>query len=702
VVHSFEGAQRLADEGVALELRARTGYETVEQLPEGQLRTEATSFVDVERTRVEDAHGDARAEAVRALDRAWSEAFVPRVDRFVDAGSFRSALEWLEGPADWIERAGERVDVRGLDDEERAEIAASLDRAVRDARARVAAASQAAYRGALRQVAELEREADDEIGDGRLTGSGSVAGRLEEKLFALETGGSFQPDELIEDYPDFYRERVDTLLDSVRRREVDERDALARRDLARLEREAERALDARDYGHAAALFEAARQDPWRACTHGEIDAWTEELALLLRVREELARRLAEGAGRSIGLTFDGIGSVGRLEAAGNGAFRLVARGGSTKRVRVWRPVDETPDPRERVLATADVRPVLEGDAWTDARSAGPGDEVEPWLRLGVAALLAAEGSGDEALRMLPLGGTLPERSMLEERIRRRVQGEAPGKAPRGPISSEPGSNGDASVGTGARRGPPLRRPADSGDPLQRIGELYGTPNQVTSGRDVRLAWNFREGFVPPGGDDGRGFELLRPAPSGAARAGAWRLGSWRLAYGGITLDDPLGRAADVFDVARCPYLLLEEGLELPRGVRARLWLEPGEEGAGGHVVCVSLAGYHVLLAEGHVWLGGGAVGDLVELFELIEGGYYESTDAFEVRSAPRVVPGETLLVDLEVRRGSRVRLVVDGRSVGFAPLRRPPSLRDPVLRVRSREPIALLAAELEAHRAGPR
>jgi len=670
----FDRARAIASGALAGELRDATGYAGAGTLPAGQPRTEATAYVEGARDRVERAHARALDEARGDLRAAMDDALLPEIERLASEGRYRTALARLApeaGPSAWIERAGDRVDVRGLEPHEIARIADSIEVAVGETRERVNGAAFAAYTSAIQDLEAVEGELLDDIDAGLVTGEESLVDVLLRRMSERNARASRDPAELPAEYADYYASQLDISQDTVRRREEQARAELARRDLARLEREAAQAIEARDYAPARKLFERASEDGWRGATRFELETRMRELDLMLEARDAIVRAIDLLDGTEVRLTFDGIGVVGEVDAdgdeAGERGFRFTGPPGAPSGdVLVWRPVDEPMGAGARELAGADLPDLLRAE----------GVEMTRTERLGLAAILAAEMELARALAELPASDPPPGDEAVVTSLEQRIQaaGGGLGRTGRRPEGGRPGS---------AAAEPPS------------IDEVYGTPNQVESGLDVRLAWNFDFGGVDvPEGE--RGFAQLEPLPTGASRLGAWSSGGWREdPYAGLVLDDPLPNPAGFFNIAGGPYLILEEGLDRRRGVRARLWLRPDRPEARDHIVRVSLGGYDVVLSRGRAWFGSG---DLRDLYRHIQSGEVSSTDDYESRPAPRLRAGELQMLEIAVRGSSLDALEFDGKDLGFPRDRRAPERRDTALRLRSMEPIALVAAEVEAKR----
>ena len=667
----FDRASAIASGALGGELRDATGYAGAETLPAGQLRTAASAYIEDARERVERAHALALDDARSDLRAAMAGALLPGIEGLASEGRYRTALARLApegGPTAWLERAGERVDLRGLDAAEIARIADSTEVAVSETRARVNAAAVAAYRSAIRDLEEVEGELLDDIDAGLVTGEESLVDVLVRRMGERNRRASRDPAELPAEYADYYASQLDISRDTVRLGEDQARAELARRDLARLEREAAPAVEARDYARARELFERASEDGWRSATRFELETRMRELDLMLGARGAVERAVDLLDGTEVRLTFDGIGVVGEVDADGDDAgergFRFTGPPPAPPGdVLVWRPVDE---PMGRMLAGSDLPDLVRAD----------GVELTRTERLGLAAILAAEMELTAALAELPAAAPPPGDEAVVTSLERRIQAAGGGLGRAGRRAE------------GGRPGAPAPEPPS-------IAEVYGTPNQVESGLDVRLAWNFDFGGADVPADE-RGFEQIEPVPAGASRLGAWSSGGWREdAYAGLVLDDPLPNPAGFFNIAGGPFLILEEGLDRRRGVRARLWLRAGRPEARDHIVRVSLGGYDVVLSRGRAWFGSG---DLRDLYRHIQSGEVSSTDDYESRPAPRLRPGELQLLEIAVRGSSLDALEFDGRDLGFPRDRRAPERRDTGLRLRSMEPIALVAAEVEAKR----
>ena len=129
-------------------------------------------------------------------------------------------------------------------------------------------------------------------------------------------------------------------------------------------------------------------------------------------------------------------------------------------------------------------------------------------------------------------------------------------------------------------------------PLPGVEQVFGVPNQASVGRQVRLVWDMVED-----GSSTRELGVARPLPRGRERIGAWSPGRWALRPEGLALLAELEERSDFTGTSRGPHLALLAPLNLEKPVLIRLRVRPGDHRPEGHLVAVSVRGYHLLLAS---------------------------------------------------------------------------------------------------------
>lgn len=675
----FAEAEGLVEQWFPRALQDATGYHAVDELPAGAVRLAAEDAALEARGALDDARAQALAAAKQSMEGALESLAGATLGRLLEDGRYDEALAWLspEGPLTWLERARSSVDVRGLTEDERYMVVGAIERPLHRERGAVTRRASEAYTAAREAAKELEGRMLQSIADGLVTAPGSLARSFDEALAERNRAAGFDPAHLPGDFREVYLATVEGARDDIAREELRMRTRLARIDLVQLEAEAAAFHVSRDYGGVLSMYEAARAETWRASTFDELDARIQEARLLLELRGRAAAGVAEADGSNLLLSFAGIGRSGRVRAVAGEVERLgftlrTGGGGERLKVRLWWPRGERPPSDEVLLGSDDVL------AFADAAPTA-GDGSTPLERLGVAAFLAAEGELAEALGRLPTASP-PVRHealvwSLDERIRQR-------------LGAARGTSEGAARGRGERAG---------GASVQAsVEDVYGTPDQITRGLRVHLAWSFVDGEDPV---EAFGEELAVPLPEGERRFGAWRAGRFRRGFGGLVLDEPLARTGAFFEAGAGPSLELSEPLDPARGTRVVLRVRPREVEGLGELLCVSLDGYHLVLSEGTAWFGSG---DLRALVSHVDTGATGSYAGYEARRAPALTPGEVHRIEFAVRGNTLDGLAINGRSLGYQRLRKAPARRESVLRVRSREPLTLLSAELFGTRMPPR
>ncbi|MEM9799433.1 MAG: serine/threonine-protein kinase [Planctomycetota bacterium] len=667
--HEFESAERLSGVDLEARLRQRTGFAAVAELPEGRVRLGAERWRRARQTEIRAARDEARRVAVRSLQSAYRTEVRDRLDALVADNRWQDALELLEpdSPLGWLELGS--PDLRGLDDDDRRFVARAVDSDVQSDRSMVEGRAVKAISDA-RDFVEVEtRRLAEEIDAGEIKGPTTAAERLRAAIDAKEASLELVHAQVPAAFLEGYESLVDDALEELERSERRRRETLARSGLSALEGDAAMLLAARQYGRVKGLYRAALEDRWRGSTFDVLEARIRETELLEAVLERAALGIAAVDGRTVELTFERIPRLGRLDAdedVERSGFTLRPRQRSPIRV-VLRPDQLRDDDRPEALMETD--DILRFAGLLDAAALTPEEQ------LAAAAFLAAEGRPRDARARIRLEDQ-PSKDVLaadlEERVRRRSDAR------------------DAAASTGEIAAPEAR----AAKPAPRFESAYGVPNQTDVGRNVRLLWHFADdGARVSFGDPTRGL------PVGSARSGAWTARLWDLTPSGLALQRGLESRSELVARDLGPVLPLVEPLRVDQPIAIRLELVPGDHRPDGHVVVVSVRGFHLLLAsrtfQSRAWFG---TGDLRALVDHAIDGDGDLPPTFHERTFAGFTDFESTVVELELGAWRLKRLAVGGQKLDFPTLYSEPAYVDAAVRVRSAQPMVLRAAELRGER----
>ena len=677
-VHDFDGAADAAEGGLDARLSAATGFSAVSALPEGAVRLGAEAWRREQLERVREARGRARSLAAAGLRNAYPEVVGRRVASLLAASRWRDAMDLLDEPtaAAWLELPGLELDLRGLDASERAGVAREIEPLVTSDRSNVRYRMASAVEEAADFVEAERQSLLDRVRDGDVKGERAAVASFAEALAAKHASLGLDPDQLTEEFRAPHLGRVAEVTRELAVAESLRREALASAALAELEVTLRPLRERRDYGAVGEALDAALAEGWRRSTFPALRARLREVALLEGLLERAAAGIEAADGEEVELHFERIPVSGRIGAEAGAVLRrgFLLESGRADRLRVeLRPTPETARGAARLLEAADL---LRLAGVADGAGASPADQ------LLTAAFLAAEGDPEGARRRIRLQDH-PAEDLLPADLERRVRGaiEEPVGAARPPGSAAAADQARAPSALAGADRPSLR-------------DAFGVPNQASVGRRARLVWDLV--------DDGSGPRLpgLRAQlPTGSARLGAWEPGRWTLGPGGLALRSDLGERADFLSGTEGPHLALRDPLNLQRPLRVRVHLRPVDHRPGGHLVALSLRGYHLLLdgdrLEPRAWFG---TGDLRALVAHVRDGAGAAPDGFRERPFAGLVDGEEVLIDLELRGSTLERLEVDGEAPGFPRFLEAPRADDPFLRVRSAKPVTLLDVDLQGER----
>ena len=666
----FPRARRALQEDFPRELAARTGYRGVAGLPPGRVASAAADFQREEGRRVEEARTAAVRQAGAALQAAFDELLAREQRALVASGRYRDALAWLSRDARerWLTREGVTLDLRGLDEDERRDVADSIEVRLDSEASAVRFRAADAAREARAALEDAEAAALVAIDRGEVRGEVTAAARLDAEVRAWNAGAGLDPDQLPAAMALDHGARLDAAIDAVARAEARKREEIARGDLRRLGRLVGARCRERAYGTARALLEGARSESWRVSTHVELGLRVQEITMLEEVLARAASGVAGADGERVTLDFGGVKHPGTIELISSqlmrDGFLLRPLRGDRRVIHVvFLPGGD--DERARLLGARDV-----------LRFAGLSelDGLPARERVGAAAFLHAEGRSEEAARALPVETDAELEALiwnLEERVEREIG------AARAEVSEGPGESA---------------APASPSLPVT-LESVYGTPGQRGIGNDVRLVWWFVDERQPP---LALRRSLSADLPRGDERFGSWRAGGWRSSVDGLVLDDALRDRNEFLRSGFGPSLPVLPPVDRGQGVRVRLTLRPGQALPSRHLFSLTIEGYHALFVDGRVWFGRGELRDLYDHVDVDLPG-----DLGEFRSwpGPAIAEGEELVVEVAVRGKTLEELSIGGQVIATNKFLQATEREDNLVRLRSRGPMVLLGAELIAEQA---
>ncbi len=667
----FDRAARACGGGLDQRLRGATGFLALEQLPAGAARLGAEEWRRSRSDRVREERRRARDTAAAALRLAYPERVRGRIARLLKERRWADADAFL-GRTDaesWLRLEGVDLDLRGLDATERLEVASEIDSLLRSDRSNVRYRMAEAVDEITDFVDAEYQAALNEIEDGLVTGPRSVVDGLNDALSAKAATLGLDADQLTEEFRAPFLSHINEVRGALSVAEAVRREELASMALDELEAELGPLRKERNYGAVRGALSAALAESWRRSTHAAIRARLRETELLDMVLDRAAVAIEARAGKPFEFHFERIPVRGRIDArpatVGRLGFGLTV--GREQRI----PVYLTPAQR----AGGEGRLVEGTDILRLAELLDP-DSLSPVDRLAAAAFLAAEGDSEAARRRIRLQD-YPSNELLPADLERRVRRVTDARPERAkPLAPEPFSG------------------AALAEPTASIPEVFGVPNQASIGRQVRLVWDMVEVA-----DGARDLGLSRPLPQGIKRLGAWSPGRWALVPEGLSLMSELDERADFMGRTTGPHLGLLDPLNLEKPLTVRLRLRPGDHRPEGHLVAVSLRGYHFLLAcdpfKPRAWFG---PGDLGALIRHVQGGSPEAPGTFRERPFKGIVDGEELLIEVKLGPSSLEGALVNGVALDFPRFLEKPTGVEDVLRLRSAKPMTLLDAELRGSR----
>lgn len=672
--HDFPAADELLDVEFPRQLAARTGFRGVGDLPPGHIAATAADFVVEGRERLGAARTEALRTAEQALQRALAELLEAEHRTLVEAGRYRDAIAWLsrEAPSNWLEREGVSLDLRGLDEAERAQVIGAIELRLRTEASAIRYGASAAALAARNDVEDAEEAAQLMIGRGEVRNDRSAADGLREAIRNRNAEAGFDPDQLPVEMALEYSAGLEAALDGVERAEARKREEIARGDLRRLKRVVAALSLERKYGSARSVLVQARDEAWRASTHGDIDLRLAELDLLDEVLERAAAGVVEAEGERMTLDFGGVKHPGRLELTTSrplqDGFLLRSRSGGRRAIPVVF-VDEDDVGKARLLGARDALGLA---------GLGRFEGLEARERLAAAAFLLAEGRADEAAKALPVESAQGFEALvwdLEERIEFE---RAAARAEEAARENQEDAAAPSPSATSSSRSVTLE-------------SIYGTPIQEGVGNDVRLVWWFVDEREPP---TALRKTLRTPLRRGDERFGGWRIGEpWRASGDGLELDSSVRDKAAFLRSDFGPSLRVLPPVDRSQGVRVKLTLVPGEPYPAEDFFAVTVEGYHALLTDGRVWFG---MGDLRTLYDHVVEGDVEDLPGFRSWSGPTFKKGQEISIEIAVRPKRLEELKVGGQVLATNKALRAQDRDDNLVRLRSRGPVTLVGAELIA------
>ncbi len=692
----FELASAMSGDRLASRLQATTGFRSLEELPQGAAQRRALDRRKALQQRVDRAHNEALRTAERSLSMRFGLFVNGKLESDLQANRWRDALDWLNPsePEVWLKRASSltiddasigpegaklaEFDLSGFTPEERRRVARFIDGSIQSTESEVFRQVNRAL-GEVRDFVRFKvEEMTRDIEAATLRGETSVVQRFDAAVEDKHTSENLDVDQLPLEFAQAYGDELVKARDDLAFAERRAQEDLAERGIVELDQQAAPLLRARDYATARGLYVAARDEAWRASTFDVLEMRARELGVLEGVIERAAQGIEAARGQQRELTFDEIPRRGTIKARNGEVLRLgfyfdPERGAKGRNLIHLREVSgggSNPSTRQplRLLETEDVM-VFAGLAPNDAT-------LEPEEALAAAAFLCAEGQPGLARALIRLEKYPSHDGLgadLEKRSRRAVTALEQTPAP----------------GSLRSTAPPTTGQAPSAPQALSAAEVFGTPNQAVSPRDIRLVWRFAIGA------EAGARRLRQPVPTGDDRAKAWSLKRWDLTADGVEL---LAMLSEVQHFAQDvgPSLPLSRPLDIDRRLRLEVNLVPGNERPDGHIVAVSMRGHHALMSRGKMWFGGG---NLYDLYEYVRRGGRGKHEGFDMRPCPLIEEGKPFKLRMELSPGALDRLEVNGESLGFSRFQDEPDRLDSFVRIRSLRPMAITGVEVSGDRA---
>ena len=703
----FQGAAFIGGDGFRPRLQAATGFPSLDALPKGAAQRRATERHAGQILRVETAHTEALRTAEGALVMRYGLLENGKLEADLRAHRWRDAIEWLNPPEPeaWLARASNvsvdqesgspaglegaklaEFNLSGLTADERRQLPRVIDGRIQSTESEVSRRANLALTDVRDYMRFKFEEFSREIEASTLRDDSSIVEAFDTAVEAKHSTENLQVDQLPVDLAEAYGDELVKARDDLAFIEKRAKEALAQRGIRELEEQAVRLLRARDYVAARDLYVTARGDAWRSSTFDVLEMRSRELSILQGVLERAADGVEAARGQLRELTFEQIPRRGEIQAKRGEVLRhgfyFAPELGADDRnlIRLHRARPESGAGGARANRRAPGRLLETDDLMAFAGLGLDGDAaLEPEEALAAAAFLCAEGKPGTARSLIRLEKYPSDDSLaadLERRSRRAAS-----------ATDEAAGLGSELSGERLRSPKPRDTPSPERGP-RTVHETFGTPNQALSPRDIRLVWRFAIG-----GDTGRG-RLRAPVPVGANRAMGWSLKQWTLTADGIELLSPLSEERHFAqDVG--PSLPLTTPLNIDRRLRLDVDLVPGNDRPNGHIVAVSMRGYHALMTQGRMWFGGG---NLFDLYEFVRRGRRGKHEGFELRECPLIEEGKPFRLTMELSPGALDRLEINGKGLGFSRFQDEPDRVDSFVRIRSLRPMVIPGVEINGDR----
>lgn len=282
-------------------VQGATGYTGLEQLPAGPARRRLERLLQGRGVRLAQAREVLVRQAEAGLLSYLERSLIPKVEAARDSYRWRTARKLLDSREDWSAAAGVPA---GLLPEDEVKVLDSAE----DLLVPVSTTLFAHYRRVTedleRYLQEQDAELREQLGAGRSDSAGELRARFEARLVSL----GLERQQVPSDYR--LRRSLDGRLeDLVQALGVDEDRVLEgdarddyRADLALVDG----LLRDRRYAEVLALWDQRLADPWRAASHGDMQARRREAELLEGVLQAAGAALRAAHGQQLEVTLDGI------------------------------------------------------------------------------------------------------------------------------------------------------------------------------------------------------------------------------------------------------------------------------------------------------------------------------------------------------------------------------------------------------------
>ena len=690
--HDWPAIAELLNERAERDLAASTGYPAVGELPAGRRQPQAIWLAELARSasRAEEA---ARNEVARLLREHYADVVRPQIEALATDRQWTRALAVIErAPVEWMRAAG--ADLRGFEGDGLRHLESTID-VERNTDRKNLRADWLQVGGELMRAVDRTQEtlrAQLEDGDAR-----GVGDRLREAFRARLEREGVSADQVPAGWdqrPFRYAERIAAELEAREARLVEtfarqsvEDDALAAKEMC----------SRREYGAALERWNRRLADPLFEFMAPELRERARECELLQSLLERAAAGVLDRDGESFECWVGNIRERGTIRASADPLRKGFELDSGTRRivVRLVRPAD-------RELASSEVvllAPAMEELAGLSGSSLAPEERlVEALFRYYEADLAGAQAAlpvGE--LEDDPLLESLQERiaaalarATAEERERERdlesSMRNIKWNFERSQYVLNPGKLLNDINAVRARFGDLLS--SKNRDDLRGIEEAL---ERALSGPTIEAVFGpFAPGDIvrrPP-------LDVEMTFRFGAGAAGSWNRGSWAASDSGWALEGGLKDDAALV-TGGAPSLALAEPFDARARIRVLLEFEPVWTAGQGNAVLVSLAGFHVALlddpASPRVLVD---TSDPADVLRRIRRG---DTSGFGGFRGLTQDASWTLDVSINPAAGQLDHVRVDGVDLEVRGHYLRPAL-EPVLEVRSLEPVRLVRAQLIGRR----